>query len=80
MLFTEWLNPTEVLYWFRKSIATVKANYTYLDSNDDFEREPYVVHFHVSQAGIPGNITLYTLCLFHPLLDTFIYLLCFCAN
>ena len=30
----------------------VKGKYTYEDKNDDFEREPFVVHFHVPSAGL----------------------------
>lgn len=55
MLFIDLGLVQQVLYSFRKSNATVKAAYTYVDTNDDFEREPYVVHFHVPQAG--QNIT-----------------------
>ena len=29
----------------------MKASYTYVDKNDDFEREPFVVHLHVPSAG-----------------------------
>ena len=39
------------VFGFRKNNATVKANYTYADKNDDFEREPFIVQFHISSAG-----------------------------
>ena len=35
----------------RNDLVKVVANLTYLDSNDVFEREPYIVHFSIPTAG-----------------------------
>ena len=36
---------------FRKNVAKVLAFHTYLDSKDDFEREPFAVYFRLKSAG-----------------------------
>ena len=79
MLFIDLGLVQQVLYSFRKSNATVKAAYTYVDTNDDFEREPYVVHFHVPQAGQNITISCKNCTLFIPH-SYFLFILCFYAN